>query len=331
MKDKTQTNKNETVKLGVILAVCLVLLTVIAVLLFKTFATVPAGAPKTQYIEISALDGMNLASAKAELDKAGVGYEIIPTSSKTPNKVEQIEYIGKAEGGKLYIEVGTTVKLHSNEVGTDKIIYLTFDDGPTRDNTLDILYTLDSYGIKATFFVQGKNVNNYPDRIVATAERGHLVGCHSYSHEINSIYSEIPAFLTEVEQYESVMKSALGEEGFSSMSKVLRFPGGTTTNSMLSVSEAREYIAAVREKGYKCYDWTALTGDAEGYSEPQDFINYMKDGLSSAKESNKPLIVLLHDKWSTNDALAEILDFLVFEGYYFDTVDNCPEYTFAEN
>ena len=157
------------------------------------------------------------------------------------------------------------------------------------------------------------------------------MGCHSYSHQIKDIYSDIPSFLAEVEQYENVMKEALGEERFASISKVMRFPGGTTTNSMLSYSEAREYIDAVHEKGYRVYDWTALTGDASGNSEAQEFIDSLKESLSSAKDKNQSLIVLLHDKWSTNESLEEILEFLISEGYYFDTIDSCPEYTFAGN
>ncbi len=326
------TKQKETVKLGVLLTICLILLIALVIVLFKTFSeTKPATEPQTQYIEISTLDGMKLADTKALLDGADITYEIIPSSSKTPNKVEKIEYVGKEENGKIFIEVGTTVKLYANEVSRDKIIYLTFDDGPTRDNTLDILDALDERGIKATFFVLGKNVKGYPDRISATVERGHLVGCHSYSHKIPEIYESISTFLAEIEQYEEEMKSALGEEAFASISKVIRFPGGTVTNSALSYSEAVEYLAVVRQKGYKVYDWTALTGDAEGYSTMEEFLNYMTSGLTSAKEKNNPLIVLLHDKWSTNEALPEILDYLVAEGYYFDTIDNCPEFTFVEN
>ena len=331
MNNTASNNKNETKKLGIVLAVCLIVLIVIAILLIKTFAPEPVSTPKTQYIELPIKEGISLEEAKAKLLAAGISFEIIPTQSRTPNRVEKIEYIGKTEGEKALAEVGTAIKLHANEVGSDKIIYLTFDDGPTRDNTFEILDTLDNYGIVATFFVQGKNVHSYPDRMVATIERGHLIGCHSYSHEIESIYTGIPSFMAEVEQYENTMKNAIGEEAFASISKVMRFPGGTTTNSMLSRSEALEYVGAARENGYKVYDWTALTGDAEGYSTAQEFISYMQDGLASSKANNKPLIVLLHDKWSTNEALEEILDFLVSEGYYFDTVDNCPEYTFAEN
>ena len=322
--------QKQTLKLVGILSACLLVLLIVSIALFYSLDA-PVGTPQTKYAELPVFEGMNIAEAKAALEKAQITYEIIPTESKTANRVEKIEFIGKEEGDKILIEVGTNVKLHANEVAKDKVIYLTFDDGPTRDNTDDILATLNAYGIKATFFVQGKNVDRYPEKIVATVEGGHLVGCHSHSHEIADIYTDIPSFMAEVEQYESEMKNAIGEEKFASLNKVIRFPGGTTTNSMLSRDEAKQYIAAVHEKGYVVYDWTALTGDASGNSEAKEFIDSLNSSITSAKNKDQNLIVLLHDKWSTKDALNEILEHLVAEGYYFDTIDNCPEYTFAGN
>ena len=331
MTKKATPNKNDTAKLAAILAIGIIILIILSVLLINSLKT-PTGSPEPTHIEIENLNKMTLSEAKAILESADVQYEVIPTDSRIPNQIERVDFSGDvSESGKLLVTIGTTVKLYANEVEQSKIIYLTFDDGPTRDNTLDILDTLDAYGILATFFVQGKNVNTYSGRIVETVNRGHLVGCHSYSHEIASIYSSIESFMSEIEEYEGAMKSAIGEEQFNNMNKVIRFPGGTTTNSMLSKTEAVEYISAVREKNYSVYDWTSLTGDAEGYSTAKDFIKYMSNTLESSKNANKPLIVLLHDKWSTNEALADILDYLVLEGYYFDTIDNCPEYTFAEN
>ena len=323
-------DQQQTLKLVAILSICVLVLLIVSLALFYSFDE-PAANQQPQYAELPVSEGMKLADAKAALSNAEIKYEIVPTQSRTPNKVEKIEYVGKTENGKTLVEVGTTVKLHANEVSNDKIIYLTFDDGPTRDNTLAILDTLDQFGIKATFFVQGKNVDTYPDRIVATVERGHLVGCHSYSHQIGEIYSSISVFSSEIDLYEEKMKQAIGEDAFASISKVMRFPGGTTTNSMLSISEAKEYLAAAREKGYKSYDWTLLTKDAEGSQTAEEFIANLEDGLEKNKGSGKPLIALLHDKWSTNEALHEILDYLVSKGYYFDTIDNCPEFTFAEN
>ena len=324
--------QKETLLLVAILTACVFALLAMSLALFYSIEA-PASNPDPKYVDIDNIEGMNINDAKAILEKAEITYEIVSADSKTPNRVEKLEFMGVtlSDTGRLRIKIGTSVKVYANVVEQNKIIYLTFDDGPTRDNTLSILDRLDAKGIKATFFVQGKNVANYPDRIVATVERGHLVGCHSYSHKIDEIYSSTNVFLAEIDQYEGAMKTALGEEKFASMSKVLRFPGGTTTNSVLSYSDAKEYLAAVRQKNYRVYDWTALTGDAEGYSTSEEFIEHLSTTLTSAKERNKPLIVLMHDKWSTNEELDKILNFLISEGYYFDTIDNCPEYTFAEN
>ena len=324
--------QKETLRLIAILTACVIALLAVSLALFYSLDTpVSGGEPK--YIDVDNIEGMNVNEAVKILKNAEITYEIISTDSKIPNLVEKLEFEGfkLSDTGRLRIRIGTSVKIYANVVEQNKIVYLTFDDGPTLNNTDSILEALNARGIKATFFVQGWNVDRYPEKIVATVNGGHIVGCHSYSHEIVEIYSSTDAFIAEVERYENAMKSAIGEEKFAAMSKVIRFPGGTTTNSMLSYSDAKIYLAAVRDKGYKSYDWTALTGDAEGKETAAEFIDYMKGGLASAKENNKPLIVLLHDKWSTKDAINDILDYLVSEGYYFDTIDNCPEYTFAEN
>lgn len=331
-QEQLKKEQKETMKLIGILSIGVFILLILSIVLMNNM-TIPTATPEPKYIDIDNIEGMNLVDAKALLEKAGITYEIIPTESKLANKVEKLEFVGVTltDTGRLRIRIGTTVKIYGNEVANDKVIYLTFDDGPTRDNTIDILNTLDTYGIKATFFVQGKNVANYPDRIVETVNRGHLVGCHSHTHEISQIYTSISNFTSEIKLYEDAMKNAIGEENFNAMNKVIRFPGGTTTNSMLTKAEALEYISSIREIGYRVYDWTSLTGDAEGKKTAQEFIEYMSTTLDSSKNANKPLIVLLHDKWSTNEALGEILDYLIEQGYYFDTIDNCPEYTFAEN
>ncbi len=332
MTNKSSMNKNETIKLGILLAVCLIVLIAIIVVLFKTFNSTPTTEPQTQYIEISELDGMNLAKAKALLDNADVQFEIIPTNSKTPNKVEKIEYIGKEENGKIFIEVGTKVKIYSNEVAKDKVIYLTFDDGPTRDNTNDIVFKLQEYGIKASFFVEGRDVERYPDRMEAIFNSGHVIACHSHAHEYEAIYSSTDAFIDEVEQYEAAMIEAIGEENFAQVKKIIRFPGGTNNSYLESKENALAYILAVRALGYTVYDWTALTGDAElDDRNPQNLISYLDSSLEKAKNKGLDLIVLMHDNIYSNEALVEILDYLVAEGYYFDTIDNCPEYTFVEN
>ena len=64
-----------------------------------------------------------------------------------------------------------------------KDVALTFDDGPNPYATLKILDILDSFGVKATFFVIGKRCSEYPDILRAISQRGHLIGNHTFSHK----------------------------------------------------------------------------------------------------------------------------------------------------
>lgn len=320
-------NKN-TLILTAILAVCIIICIILAVFVIKN-VIVPTFAPSTQYMELPIAENMPLAEAKARLEELQISYEIVPTSSRVANRVERLEYVGKNENGKALFEIGTQIKIYANEIGIDKVIYLTFDDGPTRDNTMDILNTLESFGIKASFFVVGEDVELWEDRMVATFDSGHVIACHSHTHAFDKVYASVDSFISEIEQYENALKNTLGEEKFQMVKPIIRFPGGTN-NAYLSDAEALEYINAVRSKGYKVYDWTALTGDAEGNKDAQSFIAYLEGGLNKATGKGEPLIVLMHDKWSTNEALSTIIEHLISKGYYFDTVDNCPEYTFVE-
>ncbi|MDR1054286.1 MAG: polysaccharide deacetylase family protein [Prevotellaceae bacterium] len=64
----------------------------------------------------------------------------------------------------------------------EKIIYMTFDDGPNVEVTPWVLQKLEEFNVKATFFCLGKNVEQYPDVYKMIIDAGHAVGNHSYSH-----------------------------------------------------------------------------------------------------------------------------------------------------
>ncbi len=321
-------NKN-TLILILTLVVAIIILLLLSVAVVDS-VIIPALNPNFGWMEMPIDEGMPLAEAKEMLTSLGIAYEIKPTDSRVANRVEKFDATTKEENGVLLVKVGTAITLYGNEKDKTQVIYLTFDDGPTRDNTHDILDKLQVYGIKASFFVEGRDVERYPERMEATFLRGHVFACHSHTHELANVYSSVEAFVDEIKQYETAMIDAIGKENFDSVQKIMRFPGGTN-NAYLTNAEALEYIQAARELGYKIYDWTALTGDAEGNSDAASFISYLDKGLEKAKSTGLDLIVLMHDKWSTNEALNDIIDHLIAKGYYFDTIDNCPEYTFAEN
>ena len=333
MFNNTTREKKETVVLLCVLLVCILITLSLVIALINVVPkpeatqTQPvANQPEgPQYIEIDDIETLRLSDAKSLLDAAQIAYTIVPTDSRIPNRVEKIEFVGeKQENGKLHVEIGTSITIYANEVSKDKIVYLTFDDGPTRDNTFVILNTLNSYGIKATFYLLGENVLLWQDRIQATIEQGHLIGCHSFSHVYHQIYSSPEAFVAEIEQYENALKTVLGDEEYAKIPKLLRFPGGS-----LGLEPA--YFEAVRDKGYKIHDWTAETKDKNGLKTTEDFIENLSLELNIAKNNGRHLIVLMHDMEITKDALPAILDYLISERYYFDTIDNCPEYTIVEN
>ena len=64
-----------------------------------------------------------------------------------------------------------------------KLVALTFDDGPTVGNTDRLLDILDQYGVKATFFLLGKNVTADPQAVALIKAKGHEIGNHTYSHK----------------------------------------------------------------------------------------------------------------------------------------------------
>ena len=80
----------------------------------------------------------------------------------------------------------------------NKMVALTFDDGPAEPTTRQVLDLLDNYSVKATFFVSGINAQRFPEIIKDIVSRGHSIGNHSYSHNpflmltsFNNLYREI--------------------------------------------------------------------------------------------------------------------------------------------
>jgi peptidoglycan-N-acetylglucosamine deacetylase len=69
-----------------------------------------------------------------------------------------------------------------NMPGDQKVLYLTFDDGPTPDVTCEVLSILDRYQARATFFCIGRNAERHPDIYQQITTTGHVVGNHTYSH-----------------------------------------------------------------------------------------------------------------------------------------------------
>ncbi len=139
-----------------------------------------------------------------------------------------------------------------------KVMYLTFDDGPSQ-NTEQVLDILDEHDAKATFFV----TNEFPDYVSLLKEevrRGHVIGVHTYSHDYAEIYQSTDAYFADIEQMQAVIREQTGRA-----TKILRFPGGTSNTVLARYCDGimHELSEEVTRQGYAYYDWNATNGDGD--------------------------------------------------------------------
>jgi peptidoglycan/xylan/chitin deacetylase (PgdA/CDA1 family) len=112
----------------------------------------------------------------------------------------------------------------------EKVVALTFDDGPDRVYTRQILAVLKRYRVSATFFVTGMNARKYPDLIRAEFSAGHLVGNHTHTHPHLQQLSEAD-ILNELQMTDQTIASASGEKTF-----LFRPPYEELNENILNVS-----------------------------------------------------------------------------------------------
>ncbi len=100
-------------------------------------------------------------------------------------------------------------KLPYRVVTTEKVVALTFDDGPNEPYTGQLLDILDRENVKATFFVVGRNVQRHPAVVKRAAAAGHTIGNHSLSHRFSD-YFRSPTFAAEIAGGQAAITTAIG-------------------------------------------------------------------------------------------------------------------------
>ncbi len=189
----------------------------------------------------------------------------------------------------------------------EKKIAITFDDGPSKRNTKEILALLEKYNVKATFFVIGENAEKDPDRIRSIFEAGHEIGNHTYTHAYISKISK-EALKNEITKTEEVLVGITGVKPH-----VFRPPGGYYDDASLAILD---------EMGYKSVLWSLDTRD---WSMPKsDTIATKVEERTGGGD-----IILFHDledkRLPTVQALRRILPFLIENGYEFVTISELLE------
>lgn len=197
----------------------------------------------------------------------------------------------------------------------EKVIALTFDDGPWPDTTDQILDILEENGAKATFFTIGDQIASYADSV----RRAHKLGCqvctHSWDHAAGSGDGVNLTLMTSQEQIDEVLKGyqaiadALGEEP----AHIMRAPGGNFYGSIIDT--LWPYVDVEVGWDVDTEDWRLPGADA------------IAERILSAKSGQ---VVLMHDgggdRTQTVEALRIALPQLVSAGYKLVTIDELLAY-----
>lgn len=176
-------------------------------------------------------------------------------------------------------------------------VYLTFDDGPIPESTPFILDTLREFGVKATFFMVGENVERYPDLYRRIVEEGHQVGNHTYNH-MGSLRHYIITYYNNVEKANELIHSHL-----------FRPPHGWMWLGAYNM---------LRRK-YKIVMWDLVTRD---YSHLLNAFDVLRNVVLYTRNGS---IITFHDSLKSIEklryALPAALRYLKEQGYEFKVIE----------
>lgn len=205
-----------------------------------------------------------------------------------------------------------------------KVVYLTFDDGPSFSNTDCILDILCRNNVKATFCVVGNNAvrNKGTMRRISSSGMGILPHCNN--HDYKEIYSSTESYVNDLNKCITTINSIIDEERTYNM---VRMPGGST-NTVCSRDVLENIKSYLKSKDINYIDWTIDCGDTKK-SLVEDKV--IKDNVEEMCGKNEVEVVLMHDlenKKTTTQALQDIINDYKKLGYEFKTIESMEPWEF---
>jgi peptidoglycan-N-acetylglucosamine deacetylase len=188
----------------------------------------------------------------------------------------------------------------------EKVIALTFDDGPGKF-TVPILELLKKHNIRATFFMEGSQIEAYPAIARQVVEAGHEVGNHTYAHfNYHAVKNAAPERLIhELDQTEASLQRAAGIR-----TKIVRMPHGYFNKTWL--------LPTLKQKGYALVHWSFGTDWLLKKTADQMTREYIAAARPGA-------VFLFHDggrrREKTLEAVTAIIEDLQKKGYRFITAE----------
>ncbi|WP_455721565.1 polysaccharide deacetylase family protein [Agathobacter sp.] len=246
-------------------------------------------------------DNVTVSGDKVDTDTVGkytINYEVEDSSGN------------KGTASRVVRVYAPAANVNANAVNPgDKVIYLTFDDGP-GEYTSQLLDILDKYNVKVTFFVTNTHPD-YQNLIAEEAKRGHTVAIHSASHNYGKIYSSENAYFDDLDEMNSIIKAQTGSDA-----SIIRFPGGSSNAVSKKYCKGimTQLTNDVTARGLLYCDWNVSSGDA---GETKNTDTVVQNVISGVQQHNVS-VVLQHDiKGFSVNAVERIIQWGLSEGYTF--------------
>lgn len=190
-----------------------------------------------------------------------------------------------------------------------KIIYLTFDDGPSYKVTNKVLDILKESEVQATFFLIGDQIKDKEDVVKRIYEEGNGIGLHTYTHNFNKIYSNEDKFIQEMIICRSEINETIGVAP-----NIIRFPGGSYKHL------SKNYLKKLHDNKFKVYDWNADNSD--GLNPKISPYSLYTKAIKGSNEMES-IVLLLHCtdmNKNTCQALPNIIEYYKSHGYEFNII-----------
>lgn len=207
---------------------------------------------------------------------------------------------------KLIYDTSQEVNKGSNK-SNGKVAYITIDDGPSK-YTENIIQILNKYDAKATFFMIDRNMRKYPEQVKNIIESGNTAGFHSVSHDIHKLYENYSSAKEEFDANSETFYKITGRK-----SNVIRLPYGSKP-----YAPSKSYETLV-DAGYKLWDWDIDTQDWKFNS------SQIIENVKYYSKNKNEIIILMHERKQTVEALDEMIKYLISEGYQLLPVDENQE------
>lgn len=255
-----------------------------------------------QFDEMNSSIHNKLQSINKFTHEKDIQADVVQNTKKEAEKTAAVQKKDDSQTSNLKVPASSAKDTPpAKEEKEQKIIYLTFDDGPSA-YTLNILESLKAYNMKATFFMLEPNMRAYPEELHAIINHGHIPALHGVTHNVAKIYRSEKTVVNEMAVAQATLMKMTGTG-----TSLIRTPYGSAPYMKPS------YKKAVEAAGFQLWDWTV---DSEDWKYKNgEYVERVIGQIEKFQYKDRPIVILLHDRKTTAEHLPDLLTYLQTNGY----------------